>query len=76
MQAGEVDEDAVEPPVPECLDALTGSEAALAEFLRIDRDLVDVAAAGHRSGDGRQTRWNGGAAGSRRSTETRSSSDC
>ncbi|MCY7340986.1 MAG: hypothetical protein LH603_03780 [Pseudonocardia sp.] len=46
VQTGEVDEDAVEPPVPGCLDALTGSQAALAEFLRIDRDLIDVAATG------------------------------
>ena len=46
VQVGEVSDDAVEPPVPASLDALTGSQAALVEFLRIDRDLVDVAAAG------------------------------
>ena len=32
--------------MPASLDALTGSQTALVEFLRIDRDLVDVAAAG------------------------------
>jgi hypothetical protein len=35
-----------EPPVPAALNALTGSQTAMVEFLRIDRDLVDVAAAG------------------------------
>lgn len=46
VQVGEVADDAVEPPVPASLDALTGSQTALVEFLRIDRDLVEVAAAG------------------------------
>ncbi len=46
VQVGEVPDDAVEPPVPASLNALTGSQTALADFLRIDRDLVDVAAAG------------------------------
>ena len=46
VQMGEVADDAVEPPVPASLDVLTGSQTALVEFLRIDRDLVDVAAAG------------------------------
>ena len=46
VQVGEVPDDAVEPPVPASLNALTGSQTALVEFLRIDRDLVDVAAAG------------------------------
>lgn len=32
--------------MPASLDALTGSQTALVEFLRIDRDLIDVAAAG------------------------------
>ena len=41
VQVGEVADDAVEPPVPASLDALTGSQTALVEFLRIDRDLVD-----------------------------------
>jgi hypothetical protein len=46
VQVGEVADDAVEPPVPASLSALTGSQTALVEFLRIDRDLIDVAAAG------------------------------
>ena len=46
VQVGEVPDDAVEPPVPASLNALTGSQTALVDFLRIDRDLVDVAAAG------------------------------
>ena len=46
VQTGEVPDDAVEPPVPPSLGALTGSQTALVEFLRIDRDLVEVAAAG------------------------------
>jgi hypothetical protein len=46
VQVGEVPDDEVEPPVPASLDALTGSQTALVEFLRIDRDLVAVAAAG------------------------------
>jgi hypothetical protein len=46
VQVGEVSDDAVEPPVPASLNALTGSQTAMVEFLRIDRDLVDVAAAG------------------------------
>ena len=46
VQVGEVSDDAVEPPVPASLNALTGSQTALVEFLRIDRNLVDVAAAG------------------------------
>ena len=46
VQVGEVPDDAVEPPVPAALDALTGSQTAMVEFLRIDRDLIEVAAAG------------------------------
>lgn len=46
VQVGEVGDDEVEPPVPGALDTLTGSQTALVEFLRIDRDLVDEAAAG------------------------------
>lgn len=46
VQVGEVADDDVEPPVPASLDVLTGSQTALVEFLRIDRDLVAVAAAG------------------------------
>jgi hypothetical protein len=43
---GTVGEDEVEPPVPEGLATLTGSQTALVEFLRIDRDLLAVAASG------------------------------
>ena len=46
VQLGEIPDDEVEPPVPAGLDALTGSQTALVEFLRIDRDIVEVAAAG------------------------------
>lgn len=51
VQVGEVPDDAVEPPVPASLNALTGSQTALVEFLRIDRDLIDVAAAGSSPAD-------------------------
>jgi hypothetical protein len=43
---GTVGEDEVEPPVPEGLSTLSGSQTALVEFLRIDRDLLAVAASG------------------------------
>jgi hypothetical protein len=46
VQTGEIQDDVVEPPVPAGLDALTGSQTALAEFLRIDGDLLTVAAVG------------------------------
>jgi hypothetical protein len=46
VQVGEVADDVVEPPVPAALNALTGSQTAMVEFLRIDRDLIEVAAAG------------------------------
>ena len=46
VQLGDVDEDEVEPPVPPALNSPTDSQAALAEFLRIDRDLVEVAGEG------------------------------
>ncbi len=45
-QTGELDDDDVEPPVPPGMGQLTGSLAAMAEFLRIDSDLVHVAAQG------------------------------
>ncbi len=49
----ELDEDELEPPVPPGLNRLTGSLRALAEFLRIDDDLLAVAAqASGRPGDG------------------------
>jgi hypothetical protein len=44
VQNGEVDEDAVEPPVPPGLGQLTAALSAAARFLRIDPDLVAVAA--------------------------------
>jgi hypothetical protein len=44
VQSGEVDDGTVEPPVPPGLGALTGSQAALAEFLRIDTNLLRAAA--------------------------------
>jgi hypothetical protein len=39
------DEDRLEPPVPAGLGRLTGPQRALADFLRVDRDLLAVAAA-------------------------------
>jgi hypothetical protein len=44
VQNREVDEDAVEPPVPPGLGRLSAALSAVAEFLRIDHDLVAVAA--------------------------------
>jgi hypothetical protein len=41
---GEDDEDAVEPPVPAGLGSLTAPQRALADFLRVDPDLLAVAA--------------------------------
>ena len=38
------DEDSVEPPVPAGLGSLTAPQRALADFLRVDADLLDVAA--------------------------------
>jgi hypothetical protein len=69
VQVGEVPDDSVEPPVPTALGALTGSQTALVEFLRIDRDLVEVAAAG--SGPARAERvdvagWVAGLSGAER----------
>ena len=43
-QAQELDEDALEPPVPAGLDRLSASIRAFADFLRIDDDLIAVAA--------------------------------
>lgn len=45
MCAEELDHDALEPPVPPGLRQLTPAQAALAEFLLIDPDLLSVAAA-------------------------------
>jgi hypothetical protein len=46
VQAGELADDATEPPVPANLTRLTTSLRALCDFLCIDEDLVAVAAAG------------------------------
>ncbi|MGH8564259.1 MAG: hypothetical protein ACREXW_09270 [Gammaproteobacteria bacterium] len=43
-QVQELDEDALEPPVPAGLDQLSASIRAFADFLRIDDDLIAVAA--------------------------------
>ncbi len=69
VQVGEVLDDAVEPAVPALLSALTGSQSALVEFLRIDWDLVDVAAGGSPpAGEERRdvTRWVAGLSGADR----------
>jgi hypothetical protein len=44
LQNGEVDEEELEPPLPAGLGQLSTAAEALAEFLRIDRDLLHVAA--------------------------------
>ena len=44
VQAGELDEEESEPPVPAGLGALGGGLRSLADFLRIDPDLLAVAA--------------------------------
>jgi hypothetical protein len=44
VQAGDVDDDATEPPVPRGLGSLPASHDALVEFLRIDEHLVAAAA--------------------------------
>jgi hypothetical protein len=44
VQADEVSDDDIEPPVPSGLSALSAAQAALVEFLRIDEDLVAAAA--------------------------------
>jgi hypothetical protein len=46
VQAGELDEDDVEPPVPASLATPDAALTALAEFLRVDPDLVAAAAEG------------------------------
>jgi len=46
VQAGEVSSRTREPPVPRDLAAESGPQAALAEFLRLDRDLLAAAAEG------------------------------
>lgn len=44
VQGRELDEDSVEPPVPPGLGILSGPLRALADFLRLDEDLLAVAA--------------------------------
>ncbi len=44
-QAGELDDEEVEPPVPPGLGDLDGSLERLVDFLRVDTDLLEVAAA-------------------------------
>jgi hypothetical protein len=46
VQAGEVADTDVEPPVPPGLSELTAAQAAMVEFLRIDGDLIAAAAEG------------------------------
>lgn len=41
---GELDDDTPEPPVPPGLGRLTGAQAAFADFLRVDEDLILAAA--------------------------------
>ncbi|MBI4659651.1 MAG: hypothetical protein HY735_12495 [Verrucomicrobia bacterium] len=43
VQEGDLDDDHLEPPVPANLGELSGPLSSLAEFLRIDSDLLDVA---------------------------------
>lgn len=45
LQAGDIAEDAMEPPMPPGLADLTGAQQALVEFLRLDHDLLNAAAA-------------------------------
>jgi hypothetical protein len=52
VQAGAVGPRAVEPPVPSGLGGLSAPLAALAEFLRVDRDLLAVAAQASAQEDG------------------------
>ena len=46
VQAGELDDDTPEPPIPPGLGSLTAPLMAFAEFLRLDQDLIAAAAAG------------------------------
>jgi hypothetical protein len=43
---GELDDDAVEPPVPANLGALSAAQRSLVDFIRLDEDLLAAAAAG------------------------------
>ena len=44
VEAGELDDEELEPPVPAGLGRLSGSLEGLADFLRVDNDLLHVAA--------------------------------
>ena len=44
VQSGTLDDDAVEPPPPPGLATLSAAQQALADFLRLDGDLIDAAA--------------------------------
>ena len=58
VQAGELADDQREPPVPPGLSDLTASQGAMAEFLRIDADLISAAAeASHEVCDDRAALW-------------------
>jgi hypothetical protein len=46
LQAGDVAEDATEPPIPPGLADLTAAQQTMVEFLRLDEDLLRAAAAG------------------------------
>jgi hypothetical protein len=46
VQAGDADDDDIEPAVPRGLRQLTAAQAAMVEFLRIDEDLIAAAAEG------------------------------
>jgi hypothetical protein len=50
-QAGDLDDDELEPPVPPNLTRLTASLRSLVDFLLLDEDLVAVAAAGSREAE-------------------------
>ena len=43
VSAGEIDDEAIEPPPPPGLSGLTAAQLSLAEFLEIDRDLLTAA---------------------------------
>jgi hypothetical protein len=45
VQTGEVEDDEIEPPVPPGLKDLDGALERLVDFLRIDMDLIEIAAA-------------------------------
>jgi hypothetical protein len=48
VAAGELDDDEIEPPVPANLATLSAGQRSLVDFIRLDQDLLDTAAAGSR----------------------------